>query len=208
MNYEKKFKVGNWVVYNRNDHSREIMQIYDIRDGRYYFNDNVHFSWSIKECDEKSRLWTIQDAKDGDVLAFYSEYKGNKMEQVGIIKKYVGKHGGCSNTFNIYVGVNWENNLQIGEYMGCSDIRPATKEQRDTLMKAISDAGYEWDFEKKELNKIEKKPTWSEEDEAGLSVAMWAIEQARAIAKNENDMGNLWYAERWLKSIKERMKGE
>ena len=29
--------------------------------------------------------------------------------------------------------------------------KPATKEQRDTLMKAINDSGYEWDAEKKEL---------------------------------------------------------
>ena len=26
----------------------------------------------------------------------------------------------------------------------------------------------------------------------------------RSIAKDENDMGNVWYAERWLKSLKER----
>ena len=99
-------------------------------------------------------LWTIQDAKDGDVLSFYSEYKGNKMVQVGIIEKYVGKYGGCSNTFKIYVGVNWDNKLQIGEYMGCSDIHPATKEQRDALMKAINDAGYKWKAETKTLEKL------------------------------------------------------
>lgn len=51
----------------------------------------------------------------------------------------------------------------------------------------------------------EQTPAWSEEDEIGLIDAMWAIEQARTIAKNENDMGNLWYAENWLKSIKDRM---
>ena len=51
----------------------------------------------------------------------------------------------------------------------------------------------------------EHKPAWSEEDEIGCCDAMWAIEQARTIAKNENEMGNLWYAERWLKSIKERV---
>ena len=99
-------------------------------------------------------LWTIQDAKEGDVLSFYSEYKGNKMVQVGIIEKYVGKHGGCSNTFKIHVGVNWDNNLQIGEYMGCSDIHPATKEQHDALMKAINDAGYKWKAETKTLEKL------------------------------------------------------
>ena len=55
---------------------------------------------------------------------------------------------------------------------------------------------------------VEQKPAWSEEDEVGFGDAMWAIEQASSIAKNENDMANFWYAERWLKSIKERMKGE
>lgn len=98
--------------------------------------------------------WTIEDAKDGDILSFFCEHKSNKMMQVGIIEKYVGKHGGCSNTFKIYVGVDWDNNLQMGKYMGCDDIRPATEEQYDALMEAINDAGYEWDSKKKELKRI------------------------------------------------------
>lgn len=48
----------------------------------------------------------------------------------------------------------------------------------------------------------EQKPVWSEEDEIGLGDALWAIEQAKTITKDENDMGNLWYAEHWLKSFK------
>lgn len=54
----------------------------------------------------------------------------------------------------------------------------------------------------------EQKPAWCEEDENGLNDALWAIQKARTIAKDENDMGNLWCAENWLKSIKEWMKGE
>jgi hypothetical protein len=38
-----------------------------------------------------------------------------------------------------------------------SNVYPATKEQRDTLMKAMADAGYTFDFEKKELKKVEPK---------------------------------------------------
>ena len=38
-------------------------------------------------------------------------------------------------------------------------VHPSTKEQRDTLMKAIADAGYIFDIEKKELKKIEQKST-------------------------------------------------
>ena len=34
--------------------------------------------------------------------------------------------------------------------------------------------------------------------------AMWAIKQAKTIIKDENDMGNLWYAERWLTFFKGR----
>ena len=41
----------------------------------------------------------------------------------------------------------------------CNAFHPATKEQRDTLMKAMANAGWEFDFEKKELKKIEQKFT-------------------------------------------------
>ena len=59
------------------------------------------------------------------------------------------------------------------------------------------------DANKKELKNIKQKPTeWSEEDEAGLGNALWAIQQAKTIAKDENDMGNLWHAENWLKSLR------
>ncbi len=148
---EPKFKVGDWII-NKFGVSYHIDSIdnkyYQVSDGKGKYN---YFTLSKQD---EMHLWTIQDAKDGDVLSFYSEYKGNKMVQIGIIKKYVGKHSGCSNTFKIYVGVNWDNNLQMGKYMGCTDIHPATKEQRDTLMKAINDAGYEWDAKKKKLKKL------------------------------------------------------
>lgn len=54
----------------------------------------------------------------------------------------------------------------------------------------------------------EAKPVeWSDEDEKGLEDALWAINQARTIAKDENDMGTLWYAEKWLNTIKEKVVG-
>ena len=148
---EPKFHEGDWVV-NKFGDSWHIDNLdkknYQVSDGKGNYN-----YFPISKQDEM-HVWTIQDAKDGDMLSFYTEYRGNKMLQVGIIKKYVGKRGGCSNTFKIYIGVNWDNILQMGNYMGCSNIHPATKEQRDFLMKEINDAGYEWDTEKKELRRI------------------------------------------------------
>ena len=150
---EPKFHEGDWIVWRN--------QCYNVNytGCGYELIDQNGLSTSLiyTTIDENAHLFSLQDAKDGDVLAFYSEYRGNKMVQVGIIEKYVGKHGGCSNTYKIYVGVNWENNLQIGEYMGCSNIRPATKEQRDTLFTKMHDAGYTFDFETKELKKIEEE---------------------------------------------------
>ena len=151
---EPRFKVGDWVVFitNKSVYQVEKKENYEYT-LRNIFGGSLCLSFSKEEL---IREWTIQDARDGDVLFFYSEYKSHKMTQVGIIEKYVGKHGGCSNTFKIYVGVNWDNNLQIGKYMGCSNIHPATKEQYDALMKAMNDAGYKWNAGTKTLEKLEK----------------------------------------------------
>ena len=51
----------------------------------------------------------------------------------------------------------------------------------------------------------EQEPALSEEDETALCDALWCCKQAASVAKDENDMGNVWYAERWLKSLKERI---
>ena len=113
---EPRFKVGDWVIFIT---SGSIYQVEKIENYEYTLRDIHGGSFCVSFSNEKLiREWNIQDVKDGDVLSFYSEYKGNKMVQVGIIEKYVGKHGGCSNTFKIHVGVNWDNNLQIGRHMG------------------------------------------------------------------------------------------
>ena len=41
---------------------------------------------------------------------------------------------------------------------------------------------------------------WSEEDETAFGDLMWCIKQARKSAKDENDMGNIWFAENWVKN--------
>ena len=90
-------------------------------------------------------LWTIQDAKDGDVLNSPSHhliwiYKDNEHFYACVNMNYVTKNVATKGSIKIP-----------------SDACPATKEQRDTLMKAMADAGYTFDFAKKELKKIEQK---------------------------------------------------
>ena len=144
---EPKFNVGDWVVYYRNDSSREVLQVYDIRDSRYYFTDNVHFSWSVKECDEKSHLWSISDARAGDVLVYKDE--------IFLFN--------CMNNNSVLFHCCYDDNELITDSLYAfidkelSDVHPATKEQRDLLFAKMKEAGYEWDADKKELKKASKK---------------------------------------------------
>lgn len=143
---KSKFNQGDWVI----DKQGIVHQIenvienmtnhtygYDIVGGGY-FNDEV----------EGVRLWTIDDAKDGDVIVCDSKHG---RQEIGIVKRYVAKYGMC---FVAYCFVDWDGIFRVSEYMGSRNIHPATKEQRDALFAKMKDEGYEWDAEKKELKKI------------------------------------------------------
>ena len=143
---EPKFKVGEWVV-NKFGDSWYIDSIdkknYQVSDGKGNYN-----YFPISKQDEM-HLWTIQDAKDGDVLVngsniFIFHFINNRRLM-----------GYCH--VNMDDG-NFYNDIGKNECFCTIDapVTPATKEQRDALIKAMNDAGYEWDTEKKELIKEEE----------------------------------------------------
>ena len=137
-----KFKVGDWVL---NDICLPI-QIVSIESDMYVFNDGSAISISF--IDENYHLWTIQDAKAGDVLA----------TSAGAFI-YNGNNGGGSCPGS-YCGINTLGEFKTGveTHWTGKKVYPATKEQRDLLFQKMKEAGYEFDFEKKELKKIEQKP--------------------------------------------------
>lgn len=96
------------------------------------------------------RLWTIQDAKDGDVLTWDN---GRYIVLFKKLQDSIIAH--CSyNTHSKHLGFYTVYDTQFD-----SNLRfvPATKEQRDILFQKMKEAGYEWDSEKKELKKIEQE---------------------------------------------------
>ena len=199
-----RFKVGDWIVYNRDDYSREIIQVYDIRDGRYYFTDNVHFSWSIKECDEKSHLWSIKDAKPGDVIA-EDPIERHPSSFVAIYKK---QNEEDFEDFDSYCFVGFDGKFYENEDGHCSeDIHPATKEQRDMLFKKMHESGYEWGAEKKELRKIKQNPTeWSEEDEEHLNSIISDIKTDMGAYPRSQEVIDIYNDDiSFLKSLKNRV---
>ena len=137
---EPKFKVGNWIIFNG-----LTLYINEVVEG-YYRTISIggipnSYDWDI---DNVARLWTIQDAKAGDVLEF-----GDHGRLVVGIVSFISKMTGRVDVYCLLEA----NNFKVGNYYALDTINPhpATKEQRDTLFAKMKEAGYEWDAEKKEL---------------------------------------------------------
>ena len=192
---EPKFHEGDWVVYVCGEESTTL-QISRIIEGTYEFTDGS----SLNVVDEDTlHHWTIQDAKDGDVLITNKKqpfiFNGHYDKDTDYIYAYCGISDfvkddsflPCDEEFKVW-GTN-------------ENVCPATKEQRDILFSKMREAGYEWDAEKKELKKVEQKPTWSEEDEEILSMLIELVES------KEESMEAKVELVVWLKSLKDRIGG-
>jgi len=188
---EPKFKVGDWIT-----NGKCIWKIDSIDEDMYYTNHcGIDCGGDIKSIDEEYHLWTIQDAKDGDLIYVSTEEKGIQ----AIFREYKDK----TIFFHCFLCCDFVQ----GGYMPIGSVElmyPLQKTHYKRFFEKMDEAGYQWNAEELKVEKIERKQEWSEEDEAGLSDVLWAIEQARTIAKDENDMGNLWCAEKFAKSIKDR----
>ena len=162
---EPKFHQGEWIVFNG-----LVLFIEEVVQG-YYRTISVggipnSYDWDI---DNYAHLWTIQDAKDGDVLQLG--------RVTAIFQKYIADRN-CRCYCSVYNG-EFEIPSQDGadNSYGCHNAIPATKEQRDQLEKAMADARYTFDFEKKELRKI-KDDVQLTEFEHELKIIMNAYRDA------------------------------
>lgn len=165
---EPKFKVGDWLVFNNKHQS--IYQVEKIEDG-YYILRHTH-GGTFRVCvlhDESLRLWTIQDAKDGDVLCCERGWT--------CIFKILNSDNISFSSYCFMDNTGWfcetgseSHTLEktfIKAYNG--EIYPATKEQRDILFQKMKKEGYVWDSQEKELRKVKQNPTeWSDEDERNI----------------------------------------
>lgn len=176
----------------------------------------------IQDINKSASAFTIKDAKDGDVLAVDWHIHNDSWEKIIIFKKY--HHNGVKGLLSSPCVEGYGNTFKNGKLALSEEVpyfsktwtaylHPATKEQCDLLFRKMKEAGYTFDFEKKELKKIEQKPAWSEEDEDKLNKIIDLVSNYI----NDEVPGDMTYEEHknfyikhinWLKSLKERMKGE
>lgn len=201
---ELKFHEGDWVVFNNNHQS--IYQVEKIED-EYYILRHTH-GGTFRVCilhDESLRLWDItKDVKACDILAAdpIEGIEGFSFSSsfVAIYKKRNGED------FDSYCFVGFDGKFCKGTTGHSTDnIHPATKEQRETLFKVMRKAGYEWDAEHKQLNKIEQKSVRSKEDIKILERIICILDSIRYYNTVDNKQEIPYQLEiDFLKSLKDR----
>ena len=143
---EPKFHEGDWLISNN---KKSIYQVIEVKRGIYVVRDNAdnhEYHIGIEESEKSGRLWTIQDAKDGDVL--YSP-----SHRLVWIYKDKEHYYTCVNMNYVTENVATDGLISVP-----NDTCPATKDERTVLFEKIKEAGYELDAEKKELKKVEQLP--------------------------------------------------
>lgn len=158
---EPKFHKGDWIVFNGLTlYIKGIIKGFYITISKGGITNS--YDWDI---DNVARLWTIEDAKDGDVLSANWRVGANFWERIIIFKKYHSKD--VEGLINAPYVEGYGNTFKNGKLIPCAKVPyysewtdklyPATKEQRDLLFQTMKEAGYEWDADKKELKKEEVK---------------------------------------------------
>ena len=200
---EPKFKVGDWIIRN-SEYTDVPVQVIEFK-GYYRCELNGKIvTFTLNDVHNNFRLWTIEDARAGDMLHTTSTasnetfiFKGLTTEgNIVCYCSYDSEDKYCEGTHHF-----------IGK--PTSMTHPATKEQRDKLENAITKAGYKWDAEKMELKKIEQDPDdkveknafeWSEQDENNKDLLIEIIRRDLKLSADE-----FTRLAGWLTNLKDRL---
>ena len=143
-----KFHVGDWIISTI---SGCVYKIIGLSCSEYeIMSDDYKTNLDIKIVDNNFKIWSIENAKDGDVLC---TYECGEPKIVFILKGKTKKPYVLS--YHCFYNIMYSY-LQDDSVKGClapneEDVKPATKEQIDLLFQKMKESGYEWDDNKKEL---------------------------------------------------------
>lgn len=186
-----KFNIGDWITNGECTWNVTDIHIQPL-DYTLQSPNGVVIYDAISYVDEHFHLWTIQDAKDGDVLVYPD----------GVLSIFSYRLKGLdAGLYMAYVLLT--DKIETKQTCAIKNVKLATKEQCDLLFQKMREAGYEWDFEKKELKKIEQESTcWSEEDER------WFKELELMVLSFSNDDSYRKKFFEWLKSLKDKAQSQ
>ena len=143
------FHEGDWCIDNEDGTIFQIVKVLD-KTYKYRTNEGKEYSCTHYSLELDARLWNISDAKEGDVIV-----NGSNIFIFHFINdtRLMGYCHVNTDDGRFYDDIGKNECFCLIDAV----VNPATKEQCDTLMKAMADAGFIFDFEKKVLMKIENK---------------------------------------------------
>lgn len=143
---EPKFHEGEWIIRSAEGFKHNTYLVKEVKD--YYVCEELkgrRVTFTFNDVHKNFKLWDISDAKDGDILDANGAPFIYKKHDKDYVYFYCGVN--LAGEFIEANGIDtWNNNNKV---------YPATKEQCEQLKNAMTDAGYTFDFDKKELKKIE-----------------------------------------------------
>ena len=149
---EPQFNVGDWIIRN-NKYTGIPVKVIEFN-GYYSCELNGEIvNLTRNDVHNNFHLWTIDDAKDGDVL-FHSDSASNGI----FIFKEILQRGTLQKVI-CYCDYDSEDGFCLGENHTCcwadsKILYPATKERCDILFQKMKEAGYKWNVETKTLEKL------------------------------------------------------
>ena len=155
---EPKFHEGDWVVDNEDGYFFEVTKVRE-HTYRIVSQEGEEFDIQLGVIEDNYHKFTIQDAKDGDVL--YQDlmdgktfiYNGVNPNMEILYSFIISNDGEDVLPYHIGKPNNGIGNIEENKNI----IHPATKEQHEILFSKMRDAGYEWDAENRKPKKIESK---------------------------------------------------
>ena len=151
---QPKFKVGDWLYHNTygvhpilvKDYGEVLGYKVECIETTYYLQKGV--------IENEYHLWSIADAKEGDVLSI--DFNG--FQKIVIFKSlsHKGVEGYGITAFKDRVDFPTSYGKEYYSKTWTNTLTPATKEQRSRLFTELEKAGYKWDADKKQLRKIKQ----------------------------------------------------
>ena len=179
---KRKFRKGDWII---SKYMHLVMQILNNDKGTYETveTDGTERNDSYDFIERNFKLWTIANAKPGDVLV--SKHNQPFIYNGIFDEESVGAYCGIDCLGDDFLKDSFPCNWSYKE-----GVKPATQEQRDILFMKMKDAGYEFDFEKKKLKKIVQKPNDRLDPLIDDEIDLW-IKENSDIHHDNNDIVEL-----------------
>lgn len=198
------FRKGNWYQCTKNFFGKGVtfdkdVAYYCAEEGCLQDEYGCHIA-IVKDLYDNFKLWTIEDAKPGDMLS--NDHHILILKELG----YTWASNGKPECLYAYCGIKPDGNFELEKehycFCGILHTHPATKEQRDLLFQKMNEAGYEWDSERLELKRVEQKPAeQTEEDESMYTRCLGILGKCKCgipVEKVDEEL-------KWFKSLKDKV---